>query len=585
MEPIHRIAAAKRLQIFYNRRRLTGRTTSKRVTAVQKGNRAAHNGDFITDLAMLQRGDISDGPVFYELCGIPYENAEHYKSRRNAIKDGLPEDEAEFYSQIGLTTGLLTPNGILEELRTSFTRFVKMGKMRVANPDHSSKKWDQRRQRQFEERISNFTDHSRGSSEKCHDRQPHLSPSTETENYLTDSRSLGQPTSRRNTVKDGLPEDEVEICSQIGLTTGLLTPNGFLEELRTSFPRFAKKGTYGHYGQQGAEEWYSHIISLLKQKQRIGLGGECFTTWDSFIDTDLSGEMCLVPVHLNIEINKRANCNPKVIFPFVLDATEFCTEVVRSEPSTASNGPRDLRKAGEDCNRTGGPLGNLKCTAAIPAHFAGGVVPANGFGTARSRLASLAEEKKEGDAVAKSKEADANLGDGEQGLIDALDPDIAQDERCNMSVLYELMGVISSSVVHEPARAAKSFESTSRVATTPLHTALIIQQLYKIGGVNEQSGSTKRPNKIAAYSVIFSAVFAEPPCSLTLPVYYGNLKIKTTSQRTFSPRVFSTSSHISTSAKRLEPNDRRGSSPLGSRPRGVEGVEPARLVHNTSYNP
>jgi len=47
--------------------------------------------------------------------------------------------------------------------------------------------------------------------------------------------------------------------------------------------------------------------------------------------------------------------------------------------------------------------------------------------------------------VAKSKETDANLGDGEQGLIDGLDPDIAQDEGCNLSGLYELMGVI----IHE----------------------------------------------------------------------------------------------------------------------------------------
>ncbi|KAG0135866.1 hypothetical protein HOY82DRAFT_628678 [Tuber indicum] len=363
----------------------------------------------------------------------------------------------------------------------------------VANPDHSSKKWDQRRQRQFEERISNFTDHSRGSSEKCHDRQPHLSPSTETENYLTDSRSLGQPTSRRNTVKDGLPEDEVEICSQIGLTTGLLTPNGFLEELRTSFPRFAKKGTYGHYGQQGAEEWYSHIISLLKQKQRIGLGGECFSTWDSFIDTDLSGEMvstlrcdketrdrpptesvqpfvnlncqisssinklrdgllagltavtsklglpgyltCLfVPVHLNGEINKCVQQSLKVKFPFELDATEFCTEVLRCPLSPAND---------EDRNRTGRHLGNLKRSTSNPADVAGGMVAPNGFGAAGSPLASPAEEKKKCEAVEKANEALANLDDREQGLVGGLDTGVAREEGCNLSGLYQLMGVIT----------------------------------------------------------------------------------------------------------------------------------------------
>ncbi|KAG0135864.1 hypothetical protein HOY82DRAFT_479622 [Tuber indicum] len=389
----------------------------------------------------------------------------------------------------------------------------------VANPGHSSKKWDQRRQRQFEERISNFTDHSRGLSEKCHDRQPHLPPSTETDNHLIDSRSLGQSTDRRNSINDGLPEDEAEFYSQIGLTTGLLTPNGFLEELRTSFTRFVKMGKYEDYGQQDAEEWYSHTISVLKQKQRIGLGGECFPTWDSFIDTDLSGEMvstlrcdqetrdrpptesvqpfvnlncqisssinnlrdgllagltvaisnhspslgrydsytktsritrlpgyltCLfVPTHWNGKINKSVKRSRKVKFPFELDATEFCTEVLRRELSPGSNGPRDPRKDNGDCNRTGGPLRNVKCAVASPADVAGGMVPVNGFGVARSRLASPTEETMRGDDVAKSEEADANLGDGEQGFIDGVDLGVAQDEGCNLSGLYHLVGIIT----------------------------------------------------------------------------------------------------------------------------------------------
>jgi hypothetical protein len=85
MEPQHRIAVAKHLRIFYNCPWLTRRTTSRGATTVQKGNRAAFNGGFITDLAMLQQGDISDGLRFYELYGIPYETAEPYKSMYNPI--------------------------------------------------------------------------------------------------------------------------------------------------------------------------------------------------------------------------------------------------------------------------------------------------------------------------------------------------------------------------------------------------------------------------------------------------------------------------------------------------------------------
>ncbi|KAG0138468.1 hypothetical protein HOY82DRAFT_511881 [Tuber indicum] len=386
----------------------------------------------------------------------------------------------------------------------------------LANPGRSSKKWDQKRQLQFENRIRNFTNPGSELGESFHDLQPLLSPFTEAGNRLIDSRSLAQPAGRRNTNKDALPEDEAGFYNQIGLTTGGLTAISFLEELRTSFPRFAKKGKYGRYGQQDAEELYSHIISQLKQKQRIDLRGECFPTWHSFIDKDLSGQMvstlrcdeepqdkpltqsfhtflnlnyqissssnhlrdgllaglsavipkysprlgryasytktsritrlpryltCLfVPVHRNRKINKRVKCNPKVIFPFELDATEFCAEVLRHDHSPAPRGLRDLCKDAVDCNRAGGSLGNLKSTAANPDDAAGGVVPANGFGAARSPLGSPAEGEMKGEAMAKSKEA--NLGDGEQWLIEH-NHVISQDEGCNVSGLYELMGVIT----------------------------------------------------------------------------------------------------------------------------------------------
>ncbi|KAG0138470.1 hypothetical protein HOY82DRAFT_476049, partial [Tuber indicum] len=135
---------------------------------------------------------------------------------------------------------------------------------------------------------------------------------------------------------------------------------------------------------------------------------------------------------LELRDQKRVERSRKVKFPFGLHATELCTEVLRREFSPTSNGPRDLRKDGEDYNCTGGPLGNMKRAAANPADVAGGVVLANGFGAARSPLASPAEEEN-GEAVAKSKEAEANLSDRKQGFIDGLNPGIAQDQGCNLS--------------------------------------------------------------------------------------------------------------------------------------------------------
>ncbi|KAG0138469.1 hypothetical protein HOY82DRAFT_595512 [Tuber indicum] len=65
-----------------------------------------------------------------------------------------------------------------------------------------------------------------------------------------------------------------------------------------------------------------------------------------------------------------------VLFPFDLDPTECFAEVLRHELSPA-NRFRDLSEDDEDCNRTSGPLGNLKCAAANPADDACGVVPAD----------------------------------------------------------------------------------------------------------------------------------------------------------------------------------------------------------------
>ncbi|KAG0643125.1 hypothetical protein HOY80DRAFT_880544 [Tuber brumale] len=313
----------------------------------------------------------------------------------------------------------------------------------------------------------------------------------------------------------------------MGQTTGGLTSIDFLEALRTAFPAFAKKGKSGHYGQHDAEEWYSHIISQLKQNQRINLGGQCYSSYDSFIDNYLSGQMvstlrceeeardklpteivetfvhlnchisssisrlrdgllagltvaiskhspsldrcasdtktgritrlpiyltCLfVRVHWNREINKQVKCNRKVTFPFELDATEFCAEVLRRKlgrPSRlrtlpASDGLRGLREDAEDRNHNRGHHGNSKWAAANHEDAAGRMVPARGFVVAWSPLAAPADMKEKSEAVVRTKEAEANLGDVKQGLIDELQLHISQDQWGNLSGKYELMGVIT----------------------------------------------------------------------------------------------------------------------------------------------
>ncbi|KAG0637547.1 ubiquitin carboxyl-terminal hydrolase [Tuber brumale] len=140
------------------------------------------------------------------------------------------------------------------------------------------------------------------------------------------------------------------------------------------------------------------------------------------------------------EINKKAKIMRKVTFPFELDATEFCTDELRQKLIPVRDRLRDLRKDAQDRERT---RKRLKRSAANPDDVAGGNAGASGFGAAQSQQAAQAEEKEKSEAEARLKEAEGNLPDWEQELKDKLDPGLAQDEGCNPSGLYELMGVIT----------------------------------------------------------------------------------------------------------------------------------------------
>lgn len=130
----------------------------------------------------------------------------------------------------------------------------------------------------------------------------------------------------------------------------------------------------------------------------------------------------------------------KVTFPFELDASELCTDELRQKLIPVRDRLRDLRKDSQDRERT---RKRLKRSAANPDDVAGGNAGVGGFGAAQNKKAAEAEEKEKSEAEAKLKEAEENLPDWEQELKDKLDPELAKDEGCNPSGLYELMGVVT----------------------------------------------------------------------------------------------------------------------------------------------
>ncbi|KAG0135868.1 hypothetical protein HOY82DRAFT_600023 [Tuber indicum] len=91
----------------------------------------------------------------------------------------------------------------------------------------------------------------------------------------------------------------------------------------------------------------------------------------------------------------RAEGDVVLLFAF-MEWRDQQKEVLRREHSLASSELRDLGKNAADCNRTRGHPRNLKWRATKPVDVAGVMVPAIGFGVARSPLASPALRRKQG---------------------------------------------------------------------------------------------------------------------------------------------------------------------------------------------
>ncbi|RPA88846.1 hypothetical protein L873DRAFT_1849584 [Choiromyces venosus 120613-1] len=78
MQPLQETAIAIRRCFFQNYRKLIGQDSIGSPTAIPSGNKAAHNGDLITDTTLVMRGDITDTHIFHSLYGIFYNSAQPY---------------------------------------------------------------------------------------------------------------------------------------------------------------------------------------------------------------------------------------------------------------------------------------------------------------------------------------------------------------------------------------------------------------------------------------------------------------------------------------------------------------------------
>ncbi|KAL7272416.1 deubiquitinating enzyme [Rhizina undulata] len=81
-----------------------------------------------------------------------------------------------------------------------------------------------------------------------------------------------------------------DLYQQMGNTTEGFHPVVFVNALRQAFPQFAQKAKDGRYAQQDAEECYSQIIQILRQKLKIK-NGDGIDSEVSFVDKFLAGRM------------------------------------------------------------------------------------------------------------------------------------------------------------------------------------------------------------------------------------------------------------------------------------------------------
>ncbi|KAG0644486.1 hypothetical protein HOY80DRAFT_1028909 [Tuber brumale] len=120
MQPLQTIAIGIRMRFFSNYQKLRGEISEDSKKAIRIGNQAAHQGNVITDIGMIEHGHIEDTRTFYELYGIAHNTSQSYIESKGIVK-------------------MINKRATMQ-----------------ANPDRFSKKWDKNLQSDFSHILRYF---------------------------------------------------------------------------------------------------------------------------------------------------------------------------------------------------------------------------------------------------------------------------------------------------------------------------------------------------------------------------------------------------------------------------------------------
>ncbi|KAF8472680.1 ubiquitin C-terminal hydrolase-like protein [Kalaharituber pfeilii] len=136
------------------------------------------------------------------------------------------------------------------------------------------------------------------------------------------------------------------------------------------------------------------------------------------------------------EINKKAKIMRKVTFPFELDATEFCSDELKSKLIPVRDKIRDLRKDALDRERA---IKRARRNHPASEQSSGSTSRATADSAIGSVLAALEAEQEAVTNALISSEAP----NWEKEISGLVDPEMVKDEGQNVIGLYELLGVVT----------------------------------------------------------------------------------------------------------------------------------------------
>jgi len=132
-------------------------------------------------------------------------------------------------------------------------------------------------------------------------------------------------------------------------------------------------------------------------------------------------------------ISKKTKIMRKVTFPFELDATEFCSDELKSKLIPVRDKIRNLRKDAFDRERA-----NKRARRNPP----GTEEPTRTANRPDTRSGALAQMEAEQEALTRAL-LTSEVPDWEKEISGLVDPEMAKDEGQNVTGLYELLGVVT----------------------------------------------------------------------------------------------------------------------------------------------